>query len=148
MMSDIEPGPGESLVNADEIDTSGIKLEDETPTAPRAPRALLDEKEAINQEIVKALRENLPNPVFPVLVVRIFNFGGALYDAGLDAKMPPSHRLLIGGAALVAVIGATNPDVLDKIAAKWKNLMKSRAPAAAPQVQAPVSQEVVEDAAA
>jgi len=126
--SELEPGPGEELVDVQEIDTSGVTLDEETtPVPPKTEtRASLSEKEAINDELVKALRENLPNPVFPILVVRIFNFGGAVYDAGLDAHMPPAHRLVIGGAVLALVIGATNPDVLDSIAGKWKSILKPR----------------------
>lgn len=130
--SEIEPGPGEALVVAEAIDTSGVQLEDEAASqefSRAETRAALDEKEAINQEIIRALRDNLENPVFPVLIVRIFNLGGALYDAGLDADMPPAHRLIIGSVVLVVVIGATNPDVMDKIADKWKKVAKNAAPA-------------------
>ena len=132
--AEIAPGPGEAVVAVEEIDTSGVRLEDEE-RADRAParapesRLLLDEKEALNQEIVKALRENLENPVFPILIVRMFNLGGALYDAGLDEDMPPLHRLLIGTVVLVAVVGATNPEVVERIAAKWRKVAQPAAPA-------------------
>src|SRR5581483_4816027 len=117
-MPEVEPGPGEALVAPEEIDTSNVRLEDEPAAAKREmTREMLNEKEAINAEITKALRENLENPVFPVLIVRIFDIGGALYDAGLKTDMPPMHRLLIGSVLLVIVIGATNPDVLEKITA-------------------------------
>lgn len=136
---EVEPGPGESLVAADEIDTSNIHLEDESPSASaparRENRLTMDEKEAINQEIIKALRDNLENPIFPVLIVRIFNLGGALYDAGLDADMPPLHRLLIGSVVLVVIIGATNPDVMEKIAAKWKKVAKPKTAPSQPEVR-------------
>lgn len=138
---EIQPGPGESLVAAEEIDTSNIVLEEDSSYAPAPARRdthlTLDEKEAINQEIIKALRDNLENPVFPVLIVRIFNLGGALYDAGLDADMPPMHRLLIGSVVLVVVIGATNPDVMEKIAGKWKKIAKARPPPATPATEVP-----------
>lgn len=137
--SEVEPGPGESLVAADEIDTSNVHLEDETPSssapARRENRLTIDEKEAINQEIIKALRDNLENPIFPVLIVRIFNLGGALYDAGLDAEMPPPHRLLIGSVVLVVIIGATNPDVMERIAAKWKKVVKPKVAPSQPEVR-------------
>ncbi|MFA5861209.1 MAG: hypothetical protein WDA16_05890 [Candidatus Thermoplasmatota archaeon] len=137
--SEVEPGPGESLVAADEIDTSNVHLEDESAStsapARRENRLTIDEKEAINQEIIKALRENLANPIFPVLIVRIFNLGGALYDSGLDADMPPLHRLLIGSVVLVVIIGATNPDVMEKIAAKWKKVAKPKASPSQPEVR-------------
>lgn len=131
--SEIAPGPGEGLVSMEEIDTANVHLEGETPMdralAPSGPemRAVLDEKEALNQEIIKALRDNLENPVFAILIVRMFNLGGALYDAGLDKEMPPLHRLLIGSVVLVVVIGATNPDVVEKIASKWRKVVKSKA---------------------
>lgn len=136
---EVEPGPGESLVAADEIDTSNVHLEDESPSmsapARRENRLTMDEKEAINQEIIKALRDNLENPIFPVLIVRIFNLGGALYDSGLDADMPPLHRLLIGSVVLVVIIGATNPDVMEKIAAKWKKVAKPKTAPSQPEVR-------------
>jgi hypothetical protein len=65
--------------------------------------------------------------------VRIIDIGGALCEAGLNADMPPWHRLLIGSVVLVIVIGATNPDVMEKIAGKWKKVKKAApAPEARP----------------
>lgn len=127
---EIEPGPGETVIEPEEIDTAHVQLEEEdappAATANRADvRAAMDEKEAINQEIIKGLRENLEHPMLAILVVRIFNLGGALYDAGLDAKMPPAHRLIIGCVVLLVVIGLTNPDMVSKIAAKWKTALKA-----------------------
>lgn len=143
-MPDIEPGPGEIVIGADEIDTAGVQLEeDPTPPARAAasgldPRVAMDEKEAINQEIIRALRANLENPVFPILVVRIFNLGGALYDAGLDADMPPAHRLIIGCVVLIVVVAVTNPDVIEKTVGKWKKIAKPRAAAPGLPERAPI----------
>jgi len=130
-MPEVEPGVGEVVIMPDEIDTAHVQLdEDEAPPSARGGSSArdlsvaMDEKEAINQELIRALRANLENPVFPILVVRIFNLGGALYDAGLDADMPPAHRLIIGCVVLIVVVAVTNPDVIEKTVGKWKKIAK------------------------
>lgn len=152
MSAQIEPGAGESVIKPDEIDTSTIQLEedDAPPAMSRAEsRMAMDEKEVLNQEIIRALREHLENPVFPILIVRMFNLGGALYDAGLDADMPPHHRLIIGCVLLVVVVGLTNPDIVEKMIGKWKRVLKpaSTPPGLSPRAPIDVKAEVKPDGA-